>query len=132
MDMSIGEFEEVGEIIKSFASDQATVVVGTVIDPEMSDELRVTIVVTGLEDADQNNPRNWYQSIHGRATGVGGTGPAKSYQASGSMQFRARDVTQPTHHQSKPNYQETPKSRHNLHPKSRFFGGNSKKEAELL
>ena len=49
MDMSIGEFEEVGDVIKSFTSDQATVVVGTVIDPEMSDELRVTIVVTGLE-----------------------------------------------------------------------------------
>jgi len=48
MDMTIGEFEQVGEVIKSFTSDQATVVVGTVIDPEMSDELRVTIVVTGL------------------------------------------------------------------------------------
>lgn len=48
MDMSIGEFEEVGDSIKSFASEDATVVVGTVIDPEMSDELRVTVVVTGL------------------------------------------------------------------------------------
>ena len=48
MDMSIGEFEAVGEAIKSFASEQATVVVGTVIDPDMSDELRVTVVVTGL------------------------------------------------------------------------------------
>ena len=48
MDMSIGEFEAVGEAIKSFTSEQATVVVGTVIDPEMSDELRVTVVVTGL------------------------------------------------------------------------------------
>jgi len=48
MDMTIGEFEEVGEVVKSFTSEQATVVVGTVIDPEMSDELRVTIVVTGL------------------------------------------------------------------------------------
>jgi cell division protein FtsZ len=46
--MSIGEFEEVGEVIKSFTSDQATVVVGTVIDHEMGDSLRVTIVVTGL------------------------------------------------------------------------------------
>ena len=49
MDMSIGEFEEVGEVIKSFTSEEATVVVGTVIDPNMSDELRVTIVVTGLD-----------------------------------------------------------------------------------
>ncbi len=48
MDMSIGEFEEVGDSIKSFASEDATVVVGTVIDPDMSDELRVTVVVTGL------------------------------------------------------------------------------------
>lgn len=48
LDMAIGEFEEVGNIIKGFASDNATVVVGTVIDPEMSDELRVTVVATGL------------------------------------------------------------------------------------
>jgi len=48
MDMSIGEFEEVGNTVKEFASDNATVVVGTVIDPEMSGELRVTVVATGL------------------------------------------------------------------------------------
>jgi cell division protein FtsZ len=48
MDMSIGEFEEVGSTIKDFASENATVVVGTVIDPELSDELRVTVVATGL------------------------------------------------------------------------------------
>ncbi|MCC6207747.1 MAG: cell division protein FtsZ [Gammaproteobacteria bacterium] len=48
MNMSIGEFEEVGNTIKSFASENATVVVGTVIDPEMGDELRVTVVATGL------------------------------------------------------------------------------------
>ncbi|HDP88542.1 MAG TPA: cell division protein FtsZ [Thioalkalivibrio sp.] len=49
LDLSIGEFEEVGEAIRAFASEDATVVVGTVIDPEMSDELRVTLVATGLE-----------------------------------------------------------------------------------
>lgn len=48
LDMSIGEFEEVGDVIKEFISDDATVVVGTVIDPEMKDELRVTVIVTGL------------------------------------------------------------------------------------
>ena len=48
MDMSIGEFDEVGGTVKDFASDNATVVVGTVIDPEMSGEMRVTIVATGL------------------------------------------------------------------------------------
>jgi cell division protein FtsZ len=48
MDMTIGEFDEVGNTVKQFASDNATVVVGTVIDPEMSGEMRVTIVATGL------------------------------------------------------------------------------------
>ncbi len=48
MDMSIGEFEEVGNTVKSFASETATVVVGTVIDPDMTGELRVTVVATGL------------------------------------------------------------------------------------
>ena len=50
MDMSIGEFEEVGDVVKEFISDEATVVVGTVIDPLMTDELRVTVIVTGLGD----------------------------------------------------------------------------------
>jgi cell division protein FtsZ len=48
MNLAIGEFQEVGNTIKEFASDQATVVVGTVIDPDMTDEIRVTVVATGL------------------------------------------------------------------------------------
>ncbi len=48
LDLGIGEFEDVGNTIKQFASDDATVVVGTVIDPEMMDEIRVTVVATGL------------------------------------------------------------------------------------
>jgi len=52
LDLSIGEFDEVGSTVKEFARDDATVVVGTVIDPDMSDELRVTVVATGLGDAE--------------------------------------------------------------------------------
>jgi cell division protein FtsZ len=48
MDLSIGEFQEVGQIVKQFASEDATVVVGTVIDPELSNMVRVTVVATGL------------------------------------------------------------------------------------
>ncbi len=48
LDLGIGEFEEVGNTVKAFASENATVVVGTVIDPDMRDELRVTVVATGL------------------------------------------------------------------------------------
>lgn len=48
IDLSLGEYSEVGSIIEEFASGDATVVVGTVIDPEMTNELRVTVVATGL------------------------------------------------------------------------------------
>ena len=51
MDLSIGEFQEVGITVKEFASDDATVVVGTVIDPDMTDRIRVTVVATGLGQA---------------------------------------------------------------------------------
>ena len=47
-DLSLGEFSEVGSTVEEFASESATVVVGTVIDPELRDELRVTVVATGL------------------------------------------------------------------------------------
>jgi cell division protein FtsZ len=48
LDLSLGEFSEVGDTIEEFASEDATVVVGTVIDPEMTEELKVTVVATGL------------------------------------------------------------------------------------
>jgi cell division protein FtsZ len=48
MDLAIGEFDTVGSVVKEFACDEATVVVGTVIDPDMSGNMRVTVVATGL------------------------------------------------------------------------------------
>ncbi|GGM04719.1 cell division protein FtsZ [Pseudomonas asuensis] len=48
LDLSLGEYAAVGEIIEDFASEHATVKVGAVIDPEMRDELHVTVVATGL------------------------------------------------------------------------------------
>ena len=49
--LSLGEFSEVGDTVEEFASDQATVVVGTVIDETLGDELKVTVVATGLGQA---------------------------------------------------------------------------------
>ena len=51
MDLAIGEYDEIGARVKQLASDSATVVVGAVIDPELSGDIRVTIVATGLGDA---------------------------------------------------------------------------------
>lgn len=49
MDLSLGEFTEVGNQIEEYASENATIVIGTVIDPEMAEELKVTVVATGLD-----------------------------------------------------------------------------------
>jgi cell division protein FtsZ len=49
-DLSIGEFGEVGGMIRDMASEDATVVIGTSIDPEMKETLRVTMVVTGIQE----------------------------------------------------------------------------------
>ena len=48
LDMSIGEFEEVGNVVREFASEDATVVIGTSLDPDANGEMRVTVVATGL------------------------------------------------------------------------------------
>src|SRR5262249_55579559 len=66
-DMSIGEFEEVGDVVKEFISDDATVVVGTVIDPSMTDEMRVTVIVTGLGDARQRGQQTATTTAVGKA-----------------------------------------------------------------
>ncbi len=46
--LTLGEFEDIGAIISSFASEEAIVVMGTAIDPNLEDQLRVTVVATGL------------------------------------------------------------------------------------
>jgi len=47
-DLEISEFQEIGEIVKSYASDKAKVIVGTAISKNMNDSIRVTLVATGL------------------------------------------------------------------------------------
>jgi cell division protein FtsZ len=47
-DFTMAEFDEVGRTIENFASEDATVVIGTVLDPDMQDEVKVTVVATGL------------------------------------------------------------------------------------
>ena len=47
--LTLGEFSEVGNIIEKYASSDATIVIGTVIDTELVDDLKVTVVATGFE-----------------------------------------------------------------------------------
>ncbi|MBZ2279115.1 MAG: cell division protein FtsZ, partial [Buchnera aphidicola] len=60
-DLKLDEFETVGNTIRSFSSDNATVVIGTSLDPNMNDTLRVTVVATGIgieQRSDLNQAKN--------------------------------------------------------------------------
>ena len=76
--LSLGEFSEVGDTIEEFASDNATVVVGTVIDETMDDELRVTVVATGL--GAQNEARKPTKVVDNTQSEKVHTNPEPDYQ----------------------------------------------------
>lgn len=57
LDFTLGEFNEVGEVIDQVASDDAKVIIGTSIDETMTDEIRVTVVATGLSDVAESSAR---------------------------------------------------------------------------
>ncbi|MFK7890971.1 MAG: cell division protein FtsZ [Granulosicoccus sp.] len=82
LDMAIGEFEEVGNVVRSFAADDATVVVGTAIDESLEGELRVTVVATGLgqqQGQQSQQLRSVQRSVaNGGATAAYGSGVSPS------------------------------------------------------
>ncbi|CAM3551182.1 cell division protein FtsZ [Parendozoicomonas haliclonae] len=89
LDFSIGEFEEVGDAVGQYASDNATVVIGTVIDPEMSDELRVTVVATGLGQAE--NPRAEKPAEDTRTAAAAATKAAPRPENDGTIDYASLD-----------------------------------------
>jgi len=52
-DLGIAEFNEVGSIVHEFASEDAVIKIGTAIDPDLQDEIKVTVVATGMGDTAQ-------------------------------------------------------------------------------
>ena len=70
-DISLGEFSEVGATVEEFSSENATVVIGTVIDNDMEDELRVTVVATGLGELQIERPKNLRDEVKKKIAGDG-------------------------------------------------------------
>ncbi|MCK5876017.1 MAG: cell division protein FtsZ, partial [Candidatus Marithrix sp.] len=80
MDLSIGEFAEMGEVIKEFASENATVVVGTALDPEMNDELRVTVIATGVGASPQTAEQPKLKEVSKQQVVINKTGKMSDYK----------------------------------------------------
>ena len=54
-DLTIGEFQKFGDCVAEFTSDNATVVIGNVVDEDIQDEVRVTVVATGIGGTETEN-----------------------------------------------------------------------------
>ena len=89
-DFTMAEFDEIGRTIDGFASEDATVVVGTVLDPEMQDEVRVTVVATGLGARLEKPVKVVDNTVQGSATQA--AAPAQREQQS----VNYRDLDRPT------------------------------------
>ncbi len=70
-DISLGEFTEVGSTVEEFSSENATVVIGTVIDNEMGEDLRVTVVATGLGEQQIERPTSLPDEVKKKIAGDG-------------------------------------------------------------
>ena len=47
-DMGVAEFDEVGGIVHEFSAEDAIIKIGMAIDPDLGDEIKVTVVATGM------------------------------------------------------------------------------------
>ena len=56
-ELSLGEIKAVGDCISNFASDEAIIVTGTVLDENKGNELVVTVISTGLSSSLQSIPQ---------------------------------------------------------------------------
>ncbi len=50
-EMDLTEFDEIGSIMHTFASEDADMKIGTAINPEMGDGIKVTVVATGMGES---------------------------------------------------------------------------------
>ncbi|WPN99258.1 cell division protein FtsZ [Pseudomonas sp. MUP55] len=93
-DLSLGEYSDVGSIIEAFASEHAMVKVGTVIDPDMRDELHVTVVATGLGAKIEKPVKVIDNTLHNSQANQAAAVPAPARQELPSVNYR--DLDRPT------------------------------------
>lgn len=70
--LTIGEYAQVGNMIEEMASKDANIVIGTTIDDTIGDELRVTMVATGIEKAGSQVVDKPMEVVRPIAKAVGG------------------------------------------------------------
>jgi cell division protein FtsZ len=83
-DMTLFEVHEAASIIQEAADEEANIIFGTVIDPRMGDEVKVTVIATGFDSATKG-----FLNTRGEQLSSGqGSGHARAASSSGSVPFR--------------------------------------------
>lgn len=108
MGMSISEFEEVGDAVKEFTSEDATVIVGTVIDESMEDSLRVTLVATGLGEHGVSRKTHPSMSSAGHRQNIAEADSKRSQMDRPVMRRREHPVLLPDGEQESLDYLDIP------------------------
>ena len=79
-EFSLVDMGEVSSIIKDMVSDEANIIVGTAVDETMKDEIRVTLIATGLDGSIKRNAE----------AGVKAKAPSYTSRPSSSMRLSQR------------------------------------------
>ncbi|MGC9386031.1 MAG: cell division protein FtsZ [Hydrogenovibrio sp.] len=94
LDFTLGEFNEVGDVIDQVASDEAKVIIGTSIDESMTDEIRVTVVATGLSEVGEEVRRP--EMVKPNLQAVQSAQPQKAEPATEAMPQTAAEAPKAT------------------------------------
>jgi len=69
-DMTLFEVHEAASTIQEAADDEANIIFGTVIDPRMRDEIKVTVIATGFDNATRGLLNNRGEALNGRSHAI--------------------------------------------------------------
>jgi cell division protein FtsZ len=110
--LTMREFDEIGQVIHGFASEDATVVIGTALDQELQDEVRVTVVATGLNRAAARQPVRREEPLPRQSLRVLRTGTGNEVVDYAAVPARSpalsRSLTEPAHAEAPADYLDIP------------------------
>jgi cell division protein FtsZ len=91
--MSLHEIEEAASIIQQAADAEANIIVGQVINPDMGDDLVVTVIATGFERDEQPIP----VGVGAARTMVRAAQPGSTTVGAGGVDRPHKDLDRPTY-----------------------------------
>jgi cell division protein FtsZ len=87
-DMTLFEVHEAASIIQEAADEEANIIFGTVIDPKMRDEVKVTVIATGFDAATKGLLNTRGESLSSSSSNTRGSSSSSAMQAEKGVPYR--------------------------------------------